>query len=366
MVQSSWLLIALVVTVLYTPVLRRGIPELGVLAYAVVLVFCLLLALSVLLHELAHAGAARAFGWPVERVVLSLTGGHTSFGRARSTWPASVVISLAGPLANLILAGIGYGALLLAQPVVLEPTGQVLWTLVSLSAVANLFLGLFNLLPGLPMDGGRVLEGLVWGITGRQRLGTIAAAWIGRVCAVLLAAAVLLLGDWRSVITLLITAWLVWMLLSGSADGLRRVRAEDALEGLRADELAGPAVGIPADASLESVRLSLSALEPGTRAVGIGPRQEPIGILEAEALARIPQEQLGQASLQQALRPVAARAVLPGDLRGHELLERAVRATSSLLVIIDADGAVTGVLSAAQLNERLERAGLVRPDGRPR
>ncbi|WP_144792305.1 site-2 protease family protein [Kocuria palustris] len=364
--QASWLVIGALVVVLYGPVLRRSMPELGAWAYLVALGFCVLLALSVLLHELAHAGTARLFGWPVDRIVLSIMGGHTSFGRTRPGWGASTVVSLVGPLVNLGIAGLGFAALPLIAGGADALGGRILWMLVSLSAAANLLIGVFNLLPGLPLDGGRVLEGLVWGLTGRERTGIAAAAWAGRLCAVVLVTAVLLLGLWRSPLTLVITGFLVWMLVAGAAQGLRRARAAAAMEGTSAAGLGSPAVGIPAALSLGDVERTAAQLEPGTSVVGLDEQGRAVGVLDGSRLRAIPEAERARSPLSRALLPVAPAAVLPESLGGHDLLETAARADSPVMVVVDADGAVTGTLSAASINGLLARAGLIRADGTPR
>lgn len=364
--QASWLVVTAVVVLLYSPLLQQAIPGVGTGAYLVALVFCVLLAISVLLHELAHAGAARAFGWPVTRITLSLTGGHTSFGRARTTWPASTTVSLAGPTANLVLAGIGYAVLQLLPALGAQLSGQVVWTLVSLTAVANLFVALFNLLPGLPLDGGRVVEGLVWGLSGRETTGTAVAAWTGRLTCVLIVTGLLLTGLWRSPLTLVISALLVWMLLSGAAGGLRQARATKAMRGLTAGELAAAAFGIPAELPLARVRETVADTGAGTIVVGQGPDGTPVGVLDEQLLRSIPAAEHDAAPLSRALLGIGPAAVLDRRLAGRELLETAARADSPVLVVVDETGTVVGVLTARQLNELLAEGGLIRPDGRPR
>lgn len=364
--QPSWLIVTAVVVALYSPILQRAIPGVGAGAYLVALGFCVLLAISVLLHELAHAGAARAFGWPVTRIVLSLTGGHTSFGRARTTWPASTAVSLAGPTANLVLAGIGFAALRLLPAPDAQLSSQVSWTLISLTAAANLFVALFNLLPGLPLDGGRVLEGLVWGLSGRETTGTAAAAWAGRVTSVLIVTALLVTGLWRSPLTLVIAGLLVWMLLGGAAEGLRQARATRAMRGLSAGELAASAVAVPAGLPMARVRETVAGLGPGTIVVGQGTDGRPVGVLDEQLLRSIPADEHDAAPLSRALLRIAPAAVLDRRLAGRELLETAARADSPVLVVVDEAGAVVGVMTARQLNRLLAEGGLLRPDGRPR
>lgn len=366
--QSSWLIISVLVVVLYGPILRRSMPELGIGAYAVALGFCLLLGISVLLHELAHAGAARAFGWPVDRIVLSIAGGHTAFGRTNPRWWASTVVSVVGPIVNLLIAAAGF-ALLPGLGEAAQADGamaaRIGWSVLSLTATANLLVGFFNLVPGLPLDGGRVVEGLVWGLTGRERLGTVAAAWMGRLCAVAIVTAVLLLGLWQRPLSLVVAGLLVWMLVSGAADGLRRSKATAAMEGRTALGLSQPAVGIPAGLSLRAVEQTAAQLEPGTSVVGMEDGI-PVGVLDGGRLSAVPAHERAAAPLSHALLPIRPAAILSDQLSGHDLLEAAVRCASPVMVVVDAEGTVVGTLSAARLNAELERSGLIRPDGSAR
>lgn len=366
--QSSWLIVCLLVVVLYGPIVRRSMPELGIGAYAVAFGFCLLLGISVLLHELAHAGAARAFGWPVDRIVLSLMGGHTAFGRTSPRWGASAVVSIVGPVVNLLIAVVGFAVLPgLGEAAQAEGAlaARICWSVLSLTSTANLLVGMFNLVPGLPLDGGRVVEALVWGLTGRERLGTVAAAWTGRLTAVAIVTAVLLLGLWQRPLSLIVAGLLVWMLISGAADGLRRSKASAAMEGRTALSLSQPAVGIPAGLSLRAVEQTAMQLEPGTSVVGMDDGL-PVGVLDGARLGAVPAQDRAASPLSSALLPIGPAAILPEELCGHDLLEAAVRCASPVMVIVDAEGTVTGTLAASRLNTLLEHAGLIGSDGSSR
>ena len=170
----------------------RALPGIGTLAaYLVALAYAVLLALSVLVHELAHAVSAKAFGWPGARIVLTLWGGHTQFGSFNATPGRSLMVAMAGPAANFILAGLGFAADRIWAPA--GVTGLLLGILVW----ANFLVALFNVLPGLPLDGGRLVESAVWRGTGSQERGTLAAGWTGRVIAVGIAVYFLLLPALR-------------------------------------------------------------------------------------------------------------------------------------------------------------------------
>jgi len=188
--SASWLVIAAVITFLFAGTASSATGVAGVGAYLIAFVLAVLLAVSVLLHEAGHAVAARAYGLPVSEVVINLWGGHTSLGRPQ-TPGASAVVSVVGPLVNVVLAVV---AELVRRQLPSTVPGSALAVLAFLLlgvALTNALVGVFNLVPGLPLDGGRVLEALVWKVTGNQDTAGVVAGWAGRVVAVGLVAWVL-------------------------------------------------------------------------------------------------------------------------------------------------------------------------------
>lgn len=173
--SRGWPIGAALVVALYHSALTRVGVGAGT-ALSIALVLALALFLSVLLHELAHGLTGTALGRVPTRYTLTLWGGYTRFPAETSTPGVSALVSAAGPLTNLLLAGVLRGVLEVA-PVAAEPY------LVPLMYV-NLALGAFNLLPGLPMDGGRIVEALVWAGTNNCERGTLVASWIGLLGAV--------------------------------------------------------------------------------------------------------------------------------------------------------------------------------------
>lgn len=169
-IGASWLLLAAVIIFIVV----SGEPEQGVRAYVLGAAFALSLLVSVLVHEGAHAGMARALGFPVHRVVADLWGGHTAYDPRLSTPGKAALIAVVGPVANLVLSGAAWVASLTVSEDGLP--GRVLFAV----AFVNLLLGAFNLLPGLPLDGGQLVDALVWKVTGRREKGLIAAGWTGR------------------------------------------------------------------------------------------------------------------------------------------------------------------------------------------
>lgn len=221
--QYSWFLVTGVIVVLFGPQVAAIFPGLGPGAYAVALGYALLLMFSVLAHELAHALSAKAFGWPSTEIELNLWGGHTQFLAHDATPGKSLAVSLAGPAANLVIAGLGWYMI-----DAVEPSG-VLGLLADVTVLVNFLVGVFNLLPGNPLDGGRLVESLVWKITGSQDRGMLAAGWAGRVVVLALAGVVLwnvLIGGPRTQLVLVVVATMIcFFLWQGAGESIRTARA---------------------------------------------------------------------------------------------------------------------------------------------
>ena len=181
MLSLSWPVSVLVIAFLATPVVQQAIP--GISTGSAVLVAVglgLLLGASVLTHELGHCLAARSLGVPVVEVRLYLLGGASELGRPPATPREEAVIAAAGPGVSALLAGI-FGLLIGSTT-----PHSISWLLLIELALANLVVAVFNFLPALPLDGGRVLRAGVWRASGRRRLGTLAAVIGGYLTAVAL------------------------------------------------------------------------------------------------------------------------------------------------------------------------------------
>lgn len=164
--NMSWLLFGAVIVILFSPDLRYLYPELGNFgAYAFALLTALLFAVSVLIHELGHVAAARAFKTPVVEVELNLLGGFTKYPRGMLTAGQEAAMAAAGPAASAALSA-GFFAL--------AATGHgPLFYVFTMLARVNLLLTIFNLLPASSLDGGQIVEALMRRWTGKQRPGLI-------------------------------------------------------------------------------------------------------------------------------------------------------------------------------------------------
>ena len=340
----SWFVIAAVIIFLFGPRVAAAIPGLGTAAaYAVALGYALLLLFSVLVHELAHALTAKAWNWPTPRIVLTLWGGHTQFGDVRATTPGkSLAVALAGPAANFLLALAGLWLLLYLEP------GTVGRLLADIFVWANLLVAIFNVLPGLPLDGGRIVETIVWKATGSQDRGTLAAGWAGRIIAAALVAAIVLppflQGRTPDFSLLLITALVSGFLWMGAGASITNARMRLRLPAISAAALMEPATQLPAAATVSEVRQAAAAAGPGTALVLTAPTGQPEAIIDPGALAAVPAHFAAQTPAHAVARALAPGAYIPDAANGQELIAYLSKLEGSEYAVINREGRVVGLL----------------------
>lgn len=281
----SWLLLAAFITWTSGSTYARIYPDLGTMAYALGLTVAVGLLVSVLIHEAAHALSARAFGLRVRRIVADLMGGHTAF-EGRTSPIAQGVTGLSGPLANLALAVVLYGVGFALSDGI---TAAVLVRL----AFINVLLGIFNLLPGLPLDGGQVLMAVVWRVTGSPHRASVVAGWSGRVVAVIVVLVLVVLPIATSgrpdLILLLLAVLVAGFLWKGASHAIAVGRVRARLESRTISEVLRPVRMVPADAPI-------STWWEGPHQVyviTIPNDGHPIGVVRMDALESVPEEEWG-------------------------------------------------------------------------
>ncbi len=315
--------------------------------YVVAAASVVLLYLSVLVHELSHSLVARGFGLPVRRILLYPLGGFSEIEQEPPTPGREFLVSAAGPVLSLALAAGGYGIVEAVDPRGL--TGLLIQQLVW----ANLLVGLFNLLPGLPLDGGRMLRAGVWKLTGKPAAATVAAAWAGR----LLAVAVLVLpptmlalaGDRIQVFDVVWFGVIAAFMWSGATQSLRATRVRQRLPALQARTLARRAIPIPATLPLaEAIRRADAA---GARAVVIVDHEDkPIAIVNESAVMATPPQRRPWIDAGSLARTIDPGMILPADLSGMALLDAVRRSPATEYLLVERSGQVFGVLAASDLD----------------
>lgn len=175
-IHPSWFFVLGLVTLSYSSGLAAQFPQLGAaLAVILGLLTALLLFGSVVAHELGHSFVALRQGIDVKSITLFIFGGLASLEKESETPAEAFWVAIAGPLVSLLLFG-----MLTGVGIAIAPSGPLAAILGVLASV-NLALALFNLIPGLPLDGGNILKALVWKITGNPYKGVVFASRVGQI-----------------------------------------------------------------------------------------------------------------------------------------------------------------------------------------
>ncbi|MEU8987667.1 site-2 protease family protein [Streptomyces sp. NPDC048558] len=365
-VAPSWFLVAALITWVFGGQLDRVLPELGAARYLVSLFFAVAFYASVLVHELAHTVAALRFKLPVRRIQLQFFGGVSEIEKEAETPGREFVLAFVGPLLSLVLSGVFYGALQAVEP------GTVPGVLLAGLMISNLIVAAFNLLPGLPLDGGRMLRAVVWKITGRPMTGTVAAAWVGRALAV----SVLVGLPWLTqsgalgsdavdnvgmdtVMDALLAAILAAIIWTGAGNSLRMARLREHLPDLRARTLTRRAVPVETNTPLsEALR---RANDAGARAlVVVDADGNPLSLVREAAIVGVPEHRRPWVAVSGLAQDLTDGMRVSAELAGEELLD-ALRATPATeYLVVEETGEIYGVLSAADVERAFVKA-MARP-----
>jgi Zn-dependent protease len=309
--------------------------------------FAVLLSLATLGHEFAHALTARAFGLRVYRVVLQLMGGVTYYERsARPTPMREAVIAASGPLATFAVAGLSWAVAQVA------PVGSIAWMLARALLWANLVMGIYNSLPGAPLDGGTVLRAVVWAATGSERTGTVAAARVGQVVAAATFAlpfvATWAWGGDPDPILYILGGLLAAMLWQGASAQLRGTEMRERAAGLTAAGLARRAIPVDRDLPLgEALRRCVAA---GAAAfVVVDPEGRPLALGQSAAVAAVPEQRRPWVAAAAVSRTIDSDSTVPMDLAGPGLIATVAGRGLPEYLVVDPGGLVYGVLVTADL-----------------
>ena len=348
LVRSSWLVVAVIIAVMIAPSVEAAEPGLGGWKYVAGGAFAVLLYLSVLLHEMSHALMAKRYGLPVRSITLHFLGGVTEIQGEPDTPRREFGVSVVGPLTSI---GVGVVFALLHF---VTPSG-LLRLAVDLLAGANLVVGVLNLVPGLPLDGGRVLRAAVWKATGNPHQGTIVAGWGGRIAA----AVALAYPFGRAVVTgepttvsdyvfALIIAGFLW---GGASSAIMSAKVRRRLPALRARVLARRALTVPHDLPLaEAVRRAQE--EQAGSIVVLGADGRTSGIVNEAAVQATPEDRRPWLPVSAVARTLEPGLTLSADLSGEALIRAMQRTPASEYLLLDEEGDVFGVL----VTEDVDRA----------
>jgi Zn-dependent protease/CBS domain-containing protein len=351
-VNWSWLIVfALIAWTLAVSIFPSTNPGLGDGAYvAMAIIAALLFFTSLLLHEYGHALQARRDGMEIEGITLWLFGGVAKFRGMFPSAGAEFRIAIAGPLVSLVL-----GLLFLGVPMLLGLPATVDGVLFWLGSI-NIALLVFNLLPALPLDGGRILRSILWYARGEFASATRLAAGIGRGFGYLFVAAGVALLVFASPVTGIWLAFIGWFLLQAAGAEDRFVAAREALGGLRVrDVMARDPVTAPAEITLGQFMDGVAWSRPYTT-YPVTEDGEVVGLLQFRRVAEVPRADWDRRTVRDCMIPRDEVPVVEQDdelvLAAGEVAEHEVNRA----LVLDA-GRLVGLLSVTDVARALQMRG---------
>ncbi len=345
-VNYTWFIVFVLVTLsLATSYFPARYADWGLVGYLVTgLLASLLFFASVLLHELAHSVVARAWGIQVKSITLFIFGGVANIGREPDRPLAEFLVAIAGPLASLLLALL-FGLLgWLGQALgvsQVEAVGSYLGTI-------NLWLALFNMIPGYPLDGGRVFRSAIWAKTGDMNKATRWAAQTGRGIAMLMiigGGLMILTGNWSNGLWL---AFIGWFLDNAASQGLQSAWMREALHGYTAADFATSTCQT-VDSNMPLDWLVRDYVLPGGRDCFVVTEGErPQGVVTLAQIRAVPQQRWAWTPVRQIMTPLSSLNPVRADEAAYSVLERMVSEGQRLLPVMD-NGRLMGLVQQENL-----------------
>jgi Zn-dependent protease/predicted transcriptional regulator len=297
---------------------------------------------SLVIHEIAHSLMAKHYKIPVVSITLFVFGGVSRLTRDPGRAVEEFNIAVAGPISSLLLAG-GFG-------LVYKHAGSnlVLSTLAGSLAWINFILALFNLIPGFPLDGGRVFRAVVWGITKDYSRSTRTTARCSQIVAGAMIAAGAFeaaygLAGQRDPIQGITLAFFGWFIMNAAKQSRAQADARGALEGLRvADIMSAELPTIGREISLEDYAREI--LRTGRRAHLVVAHEQLVGLMTAEALHSVPQQDWDVTSVQAVMLPKEKLHWAAPEEPALSLLDR-MRTVGMQQMPVIAGGSVVGIVT---------------------
>lgn len=359
-INVSWFLVLGLVTLDYGGFLAANFSDLGAgLPWILGLVTALLLFASVLAHELGHSFVALSQGIEVKSITLFLFGGLASLERESKTPAEAFWVAIAGPLVSIGLFGLLTGISLVAGF-----TGP-LAAMVGLLAYINLVLALFNLIPGLPLDGGNILKSIVWKITNNPYKGIIFASRVGQAFGWLAIASGFLPiffsappNFWNIIIG--------WFLLQNAGRSAQYGSVQDALAGLTAADAVTPDSPIVCATEELSVREFVNQYVIGkntewNRFLVTDDKGQLLGAIVVSDFNAIPTSQWPQVTVRELIKPVESLTTVPEKTSLLEVAMLLEQKQVMELTVVRDNGSLVGLIERDSIRRILEQKTQVKP-----
>ncbi len=350
-VNPSWFFILGLVTLIYGGQLAQFPQVGGITPWILGLVAAILLFASVLAHELGHSFVAIAQGIEVKSISLFIFGGLASLEKESKTPAGSFYIAIAGPAVSLLLYA--FFTALNASIAFPTPADEIIFLL----AQINLFLALFNLIPGLPLDGGNILKALVWQITGNPNKGVIFASRVGQFFG-WLAVVIGLMGTLGiSSVGSLWTAIIGWFLLQNAGFSAQSATIQDKLSNYTAEDavIANSPI-VPANLTLRELANDyIIGKEKWRKFLVTNGEGQLLGTISVEEMKKVPTSQWTETSVKDLTQPAATDTLVKSNISLLEVVKLIEKQEIKEFTVVREDGVVVGLLEKASIINLLQK-----------
>ena len=351
-INPSWFFVLGLVTLTYGADLGQLFPQLeGIVPWILGFFAAILLFSSVLAHELGHSFVAIAQGIPVKSITLFIFGGLATLEKESETPLQAFLVAIAGPVVSLLLF------VLFAFISVSVPLAAPIKAIVSLLATINLVLALFNLIPGLPLDGGNVLKSIVWKITGNPNKGVIFAGRVGQafgwLAVIVGGLAVAGISPVGSVWTLFIG----WFLLQNAGFAAQSAAVNEKLSNYTAED------AVVEDSPIVSASLNIREFvndyvigkDKWSKFLVINEEGQLIGEIATEDLKQIPTSQWTEIKVEALIKESVGIKTVESNQSLMEVIQLIEKQNLSELAVVKENGVVVGLLEKTAIVKLLQQ-----------
>lgn len=350
----SWVIIALLITLSLAEHFRMNNPRWGeTVIWTSAIVTGLLFFAAIVVHELSHALVARTRNLPVRSITLFALGGVAMIEKEAVDAKTEFWMGIAGPITSFLIGllclalawALGWNPEVTAQT---PPVAILMWL-----GVINIALAVFNMVPGFPLDGGRVLRAIIWWITGNAIRATAIAAQVGQIVAF----GFIILGIFRffsgSGFGGLWLAFIGWFLLDAARASYAQLMLTERLRGLRAKNVM--TTDCPKIDGLANLQTFVDdhLLRSGRRCFVVEEQGRIVGIITPHEVKDVARAKWPYTTVDNAMRPLDQLHTISPDMEVNEVLERMTREDVNQLPVVR-DGKLEGVISRGHILRLLQ------------
>jgi Zn-dependent protease len=350
----SWFIIAVLITLSLAQQFQLTNPAWsGALRWGIALITAVLFFASIVVHELSHALVAKARGLPVRSITLFALGGVAQMERDAADAKTEFWMGIVGPITSFVIGVVCLVLALLlgwtAPGLPRTPLAAMLMWL----GVINIGLALFNMIPGFPLDGGRVLRGLIWWITGNAKRATTIAARVGQVIAFMMIVYGVMQFFSGAGFNGLWLAFIGWFLLSASRESYAQMAITEGLRGLRvADVMSRDYLTVDAYSNLQTFAEE-HVMRTGRRFFVVNLNGRPEGIITPAEIAAVPRARWPYTTVADVMQPLDRVHAVRADTPVTDALE--LMASHDLNQLpVSVDGSLAGVISRAHVLQLIQ------------